>query len=48
MRRSRRKATLPLGSVAYEPEANAKGERLIWVEATVIKKLSAQCKPGES
>ena len=25
-------ATLPLGSGAYEPEANAKGERLIRIE----------------
>ena len=25
-------ATLPLGSVAYEPELNAKGERLVWLE----------------
>jgi hypothetical protein len=22
--------TLPLGSVGYEPEANAKGERTVW------------------
>ena len=26
-------ATMPLGSVGYETEANAKGGRLIWVEA---------------
>jgi hypothetical protein len=26
-------AALPLGSVGYEPEANAKGERLIWRDA---------------
>jgi hypothetical protein len=26
-------ATLPLGSVGYEPQLNAKGERLIWIEA---------------
>jgi hypothetical protein len=25
-------ATLPVGSVAYEAETNAKGERLIWLE----------------
>jgi hypothetical protein len=24
-------ATLPLGSVGYEPQTNAKGERLIWL-----------------
>jgi hypothetical protein len=26
-------ATLPLGSVGYEAQANAKGERLIWLES---------------
>jgi hypothetical protein len=26
-------ATLPLGSVGYESEANERGERLIWLEA---------------
>ena len=25
-------ATLPLGSVVYEPKLNEKGERLIWIE----------------
>jgi len=29
-------ATLPLGSVGYEPQTNAKGERLIWLEAAVV------------
>ena len=28
-------ATLPLGSVAYEPELSAKGERLVWLEAAL-------------
>jgi hypothetical protein len=28
-------ATLPLCSVGYEPQLNAKGERLIWFEAAV-------------
>jgi hypothetical protein len=27
-------ATLPLGTVAYEPEPNAKGERLIWLSTS--------------
>ena len=33
--------TLPLGSVGYEPALNAKGERLIWVEAAVADRLMA-------
>ena len=41
-------ATLPLGSVAYEPEPNAKGERLIWLEEVWLSKLNAMRKPGES
>jgi hypothetical protein len=36
-------ATLPLGTVAYEPETNAKGERLIWPD-----KLDPLRKPGET
>jgi hypothetical protein len=41
-------ATLPLGSVAYEPEPNAKGERVIWLEEVWLSKLNAARKPGES
>ncbi len=33
--------TLPLGSVAVEPEANANGERQVWVDVSVANKLSA-------
>jgi hypothetical protein len=40
--------TLPLGSVGFERQANAKGERLIWLEARVIDKLAAMRGPGES
>jgi hypothetical protein len=29
-------ATLLLGSVGYEAQANARGERLIWLEAAVV------------
>jgi hypothetical protein len=41
-------ATLPLGSVAYEAETNAKGERLIWLERLWADKLGAMRGPGES
>jgi hypothetical protein len=36
-------ATLALGTVAYQPETNAKGERLIWPD-----KLDPLRKPGET
>jgi hypothetical protein len=41
-------ATLPLGSVGYEPQTNAKGERMIWLEASVVDRLMAMRGPGES
>jgi hypothetical protein len=41
-------ATLPVGSVAFDPEPNEKGERLIWLETAVIDKLGAMRRPGES
>jgi hypothetical protein len=41
-------ATLPLGSVAYEPEPNAKGERVIWLKEVWLSNLNAMRKPGES
>jgi hypothetical protein len=41
-------ATLPLGSVAFEPEISAKGERAIWVERAAVDKLAAMRGPGES
>ena len=41
-------ATLPLGSVGYEGEPDAKGERLIWLEAAIVDKLAAMRGPGES
>jgi hypothetical protein len=34
-------ATFPVGRVVYEPERNAKGERLIWVERLALDKLDA-------
>ncbi len=41
-------ATLPLGTVAFEPQLNAKGERLIWIEQTWLYRLDAMRKAGES
>ena len=41
-------ATLPLGSVAYEAEVTAKGERLIWIEPSALDRLRAMRGPGES
>jgi hypothetical protein len=41
-------ATLPLGSMAFEPELNAKGERLVWLEPPVIDRVTAMRQPGES
>jgi hypothetical protein len=32
-------ATLPVGNVAVEPEANAKGERTAWLEAAMVNLL---------
>ena len=40
--------TLPLGSVAVEPEAGAKGDRLVWVDVSVANKLSAMRGPRET
>ncbi len=41
-------ATLALGTVAYEPEINETGERLIWIEEAVANRLRAMRRPGES
>jgi hypothetical protein len=40
--------TLPLGSVDYEREADAIGERLIWLEPKIVDRLRAMRGPGES
>jgi hypothetical protein len=41
-------STLPLGTVADEPEPNPTGERLIWLEEKIrLNKLDATRKPGE-
>jgi hypothetical protein len=42
------KATLPVGSVGYEAESDAKGERLIWIDDRQADKLAAMRGPGES
>ena len=39
---------MPLGSVGYEVEANAKGERLVWFERIACDTLAALRRPGES
>ena len=40
-------ATLPLGSVAVEPEANERGERVIWLEDAMADRLGAMRGQGE-
>ena len=35
-------------SVAYEGEANERGERLIWLEAATVDRLGTMRRPGES
>jgi hypothetical protein len=40
--------TLPLGIVGYEVEANAEGERLVWLEGSACDKPAALRGPGES
>ena len=40
-------ATLPFGSVGYENQINERGERLIWLEPNVVKRLRAMRGPGE-
>ena len=41
-------ATLPLGSVGYEAEANERSERLIWLEDAMADRLSAMRGAGGS
>jgi hypothetical protein len=40
--------TLPLGSVAYEAEANERGERFVWLAPAVIDRLRYLRGPGKS
>jgi hypothetical protein len=41
-------STMPLGSVGYEAEVGANGERLIWLGPNVVDRLTALRGPGES
>jgi hypothetical protein len=41
-------AKLLFGSVGYEPEPDAKGERWIWLEPRFVDRLRALRGPGES
>jgi hypothetical protein len=41
------KATLPVGSAAYEPRRTARGAYFIWVERGWLNKLEALQQPGE-
>ena len=41
-------ATMPLGSVGYEREADGEGVRHIWLAPAVVNRLHAVRGPGES
>jgi hypothetical protein len=41
-------AMLSLGSVGYESEPDARGERLVWLEPRVVDRLAAMREPSES
>jgi hypothetical protein len=41
-------ATLPVGSVAVEAEANERGERTVWPEDAMADRLAAMRGPDES
>ena len=34
--------------MGYEPQTNAKGERLVWLESAIVDRLAAMRGPGES
>lgn len=40
--------TLPFGSVSFENKIDEQGERLIWLEPSVVDRLRALRGPGES
>jgi hypothetical protein len=39
---------MPLGSVGYENATNERGERLIWLEPSMVDRLRSLRGPGES
>jgi hypothetical protein len=39
--------TIALGSVGFEPECDANGQRLIWLEDAMVDRLGAMRGPGE-
>ena len=41
-------STMVLGSVAYEPEASASGERYVWLTPREVARLKAARGPGQS
>jgi hypothetical protein len=41
------KATLPVGSLAYQPPRTAQGDFFIWIERGWLNKLEALRQPGE-
>jgi hypothetical protein len=41
-------ASLPSGSVGYEPQTNAKGERLVWLESAVVDRLRGHARASGS
>jgi hypothetical protein len=47
-RKCRSGSALALGSVGYENQINERGERLIWLERSVIDRLNHLRGPGES
>ena len=40
--------TLPLGSVGYENKTNEQGEKLIWLDRSVVERLRSLQGAGES
>ena len=40
--------TLPFGSVSFENKIDEQGERLIWLEPSVVDRLRALRGPGDS
>jgi hypothetical protein len=41
-------ATVPLGTIVYEPDLTPNGERLVWAEKLALDELEAMRRPGET